>query len=801
MDAYSWCREYPDTLRRLYPMANVSATRPPRILFIVERVTDAFVRRIKQLSFLEIDCLEFRHLEVNGASAVYFDLDERLRRAAPVEPLSDDERVIITTPVRTPKRIEAESPVVQPAWRPVAEPPAVQPSAWAPATADHAPFVAPEPAPSVEEVASAVPGLGVSLESRMAELFAELSTEDTPSAIETPTRIEAEPPVAQPAWRPVAEPPPVQPSAGAPATADYAPFVAPEPAPSVEEVASKVPGLGVSLESRMAEFCAELSAEETPPAIETPKRIEAEPPVVPPAWRPVAEPPAVPPSAGPPATADYAPFVAPEPAPSVEEVASTVPELGVSLESRMAELFAELSAEETPSAIETPTRIEAEPPVVQPAWPSFPEPQAVQASAVASASSDSAPFQAPEPAPSVEEVASAVPEVGVSLESRMAELFAELSAAETPSAIETPTRIEAEPPVVPPAWPSFPEPQAVQASAVASASSDSAPFQAPEPAPSVEEVASAVPEVGVSLESRMAELFAELSAAEIPSSAEMPTEEYAAPEEEHAVPSLEVVDAEAVTDEPPLRLESIDATARQEEPESPSRSADVAANSDLQTLLRELHVERQPEIEPPTDEAEVESTERAAEAPAEAPVETNAAAVEERADAELIGCSGGHVDPTGRSCWHDPSAVCFCQCHASQAAAPAEVETPAPATTRPFWAKPSANKVLPPSGGRTYFFSQVARDSAPARQTVAPWQQVPAPAQPRPAASSRLPAAPAVHTAAPAPQPAAAAGPKPVVAKRKEPIPDHPELESLHFPKDGLSRRWLEFLNQLNGAK
>src|SRR2546425_980612 len=149
MDAYSWCLEYPDALRRLYPMANVLPTRPPRILFIVERLTDAFVRRIKHLSFLEIDCLEFRHLEVNGASAVYFDLVERLRRTAPVEPLSDDERMIITTPVRTPKRIEAESPVVPPAWRPVAEPPAVQPSAWAPATADHARFVGPEPAPAV----------------------------------------------------------------------------------------------------------------------------------------------------------------------------------------------------------------------------------------------------------------------------------------------------------------------------------------------------------------------------------------------------------------------------------------------------------------------------------------------------------------------------------------------------------------------------------------------------------------------------------------------------------------------------
>src|SRR5436309_11872483 len=83
MDAYSWCLEYPDTLRRLYPMAQASA-RPPRILFIVEKMSDALLRRIKQLSFLEIDCFEFRHLEVNGASVVYFDHVERLRKS-PVE--------------------------------------------------------------------------------------------------------------------------------------------------------------------------------------------------------------------------------------------------------------------------------------------------------------------------------------------------------------------------------------------------------------------------------------------------------------------------------------------------------------------------------------------------------------------------------------------------------------------------------------------------------------------------------------------------------------------------------------------
>jgi len=51
MDAYSWCLEYPDTLRRFYPMAQATS-RPPRILFIVEKMTDAFMRRVKQLSFL-----------------------------------------------------------------------------------------------------------------------------------------------------------------------------------------------------------------------------------------------------------------------------------------------------------------------------------------------------------------------------------------------------------------------------------------------------------------------------------------------------------------------------------------------------------------------------------------------------------------------------------------------------------------------------------------------------------------------------------------------------------------------------
>ena len=123
MDAYSWCLEYSDTLRRLYPMAQVSASRPPRILFIAERLTDSFLRRIKQLSFLEIDCLEFRHLEVNGASVVYFDHVERLRKSS----------VEASAPMSVgPDVVPAVEAHVEPAKPTVAEPTVAQAAVVAP---------------------------------------------------------------------------------------------------------------------------------------------------------------------------------------------------------------------------------------------------------------------------------------------------------------------------------------------------------------------------------------------------------------------------------------------------------------------------------------------------------------------------------------------------------------------------------------------------------------------------------------------------------------------------------------------
>jgi hypothetical protein len=182
MDAYSWCLEYPDTLRRLYPMARASS-RPPRILFIVEKTTDAFRRRIKQLSFLEIDCFQFRHLEVNGASVVYFDLVERLRKSvvespvempaaaamapAPVvtstvesrvEPRIEQRVEPCVEPVKPAIRVESREVVseptpVDPPKAVVAEPIRFEPAAVA--VAEPAAVAVPEPATPVAPVPSA----------------------------------------------------------------------------------------------------------------------------------------------------------------------------------------------------------------------------------------------------------------------------------------------------------------------------------------------------------------------------------------------------------------------------------------------------------------------------------------------------------------------------------------------------------------------------------------------------------------------------------------------------------------------
>ena len=85
-----------------------------------------------------------------------------------------------------------------------------------------------------------------------------------------------------------------------------------------------------------------------------------------------------------------------------------------------------------------------------------------------------------------------------------------------------------------------------------------------------------------------------------------------------------------------------------------------------------------------------------------------------------------------------------------------------------MWAKPGSQ----PNGGRQ-FFAQSTKGAAP----------VEAPAM--------------VAAVAAAVEPAS----QPAASKVGLDVDDRPELESLSFPKDGLSRQWLEFLSQLGATK
>ncbi len=59
IEAYSWCQEYPDALHRLYSTVHDIEGRPPRVIFVAERVPDAFLRKVKHLRLDRAECLEF----------------------------------------------------------------------------------------------------------------------------------------------------------------------------------------------------------------------------------------------------------------------------------------------------------------------------------------------------------------------------------------------------------------------------------------------------------------------------------------------------------------------------------------------------------------------------------------------------------------------------------------------------------------------------------------------------------------------------------------------------------------------
>ncbi len=134
LDGYSWCLEYPDTIRRLYPKARTKVGRTerlPRVVFIAGATPDSFLRKLKQFSFPEVDCLRFLNLEVNGTAAVFFETVAKLRRTVPgVAPAEDSAE--LPQGIEQHPFIEGTPPVasVAPAngngARPASQPPAAE---------------------------------------------------------------------------------------------------------------------------------------------------------------------------------------------------------------------------------------------------------------------------------------------------------------------------------------------------------------------------------------------------------------------------------------------------------------------------------------------------------------------------------------------------------------------------------------------------------------------------------------------------------------------------------------------------
>ncbi len=84
LEAYAWCLEYPESVRRLVPAEDGPGQWPPRVVFVGERVLESFQRKIGLLRFPAVDCFEFRCVEVNGATGFYLDAVDWAKGASAV---------------------------------------------------------------------------------------------------------------------------------------------------------------------------------------------------------------------------------------------------------------------------------------------------------------------------------------------------------------------------------------------------------------------------------------------------------------------------------------------------------------------------------------------------------------------------------------------------------------------------------------------------------------------------------------------------------------------------------------------
>ncbi len=167
LDAYSWCQEDPEALRRLYPMARLSSGQPPRVIFVAEQLPEAFLRKARHLRFHRVDFVQFKF----GLQFVPVGASRKSEESRPAEPA----RPLAATPRRPAARAVAEKLRVAEGRR--VEPRPAEPRAAEPRMAE----------PRVAEPRVAQP--------RVAEArVAEQRHIDVPRAVEVPHMFEARTP-------------------------------------------------------------------------------------------------------------------------------------------------------------------------------------------------------------------------------------------------------------------------------------------------------------------------------------------------------------------------------------------------------------------------------------------------------------------------------------------------------------------------------------------------------------------------------------------------------------------------------
>ena len=78
MEAYGWCRENGALLLRLFPARRIDVAAVPRLSLLAPRFPDHFRTTVRYMTSLNLTCVEYRYLDVDGSPTLFFDPVEGL---------------------------------------------------------------------------------------------------------------------------------------------------------------------------------------------------------------------------------------------------------------------------------------------------------------------------------------------------------------------------------------------------------------------------------------------------------------------------------------------------------------------------------------------------------------------------------------------------------------------------------------------------------------------------------------------------------------------------------------------------